>query len=78
MSQNNLIFVYLYITMNMARDRFDIKEKEGVSLMTDAVVIIDKFTGVNYLYVQRGYGGGLTPLLDSEGKPIISKEDMWK
>ena len=77
MSQNNLIFVYLYI-MNMARDRFDIKEKEGVSLMTDAVVIVDKFTGVNYLYVHRGYGGGLTPLLDSEGKPIISKEDMWK
>ena len=57
----------------MGKDRFDIKEREGISLMTDAVVIIDKETGVNYLYVCRGYGGGLTPLLDSEGKPIISK-----
>lgn len=26
----------------MAKDRFDIKEKEGISLMTDAVVIVDK------------------------------------
>ena len=33
----------------------------------------DKETGVNYLYVCRGYGVGLTPLLDSEGKPIITK-----
>lgn len=57
----------------MANDRFDIKEKESVNLLTDAVVIVDKVTGVNYLFVHRGYGGGLTPLLDSEGKPIITK-----
>jgi hypothetical protein len=57
----------------MGKDRFDIKEKEGVTLFTDAIVIIDKETGVNYLYVCRGYGGGLTPLLDSDGKPIVTK-----
>ena len=61
----------------MGTDRFDIINKEGISLMTDAVIIIDKETGVNYLYVCRGYGGGLTPLLDSEGKPIITK-DFYK
>lgn len=61
----------------MANDRFDIKEKEFVSLMTDAVVIVDKETGVNYLYVCRGYGGGLTPLLDSNGKPIVT-HDCYK
>ena len=33
----------------MAKDRFDIKEKEGVSFGTDAIVIVDKETGVNYL-----------------------------
>lgn len=33
---------------------------------------IDKETGVNYLYRQSGYSGGLTVLLDSEGKPIIN------
>lgn len=33
---------------------------------------VDKETGVNYLYRQSGYSGGLTPLLDREGKPVIS------
>ena len=33
---------------------------------------VDRQTGVNYLFVQSGYAGGLTPLLDREGKPIIS------
>ena len=62
----------------MAKDRFDIKEKEGLSLMTDAVDIVDKETGVNYLFVHRGYGGGLTPLLDADGKPIVTKGDCQK
>ena len=33
---------------------------------------VDKETGVNYLYYSSGYGGGLTVLLDKEGKPIIT------
>ena len=62
----------------MGKDRFDIKEREGIGLMTDAVVVIDKETGVNYLFVHRGYGGGLTPLLDADGKPIITKDGYRK
>lgn len=62
----------------MSKDRFDIKEKEGVSFMTDAIVIVDKETGVNYLFVCRGSGGGLTPLLDANGKPIITKDGYKK
>jgi len=62
----------------MGSDRFDIKEKTGINIMTDAVVIVDKETGVNYLFVQRGYGGGITPLLDSDGKPIVTKEDHYR
>ncbi len=34
---------------------------------------VDKETGVNYIYRQSGYSGGLTVLLDSDGKPVISK-----
>ena len=34
---------------------------------------VDKETGVNYLYASQGYSGGLTVLLDSEGKPVITK-----
>ena len=35
-------------------------------------IIVDKVTGVNYLFVQSGYAGGLTVLLDRDGKPVIS------
>ena len=63
---------------NMSKDRFDIKERENVGILTEASVIIDKETGVNYLFVHRGYGGGLTPLLDAEGKPIITKDGYKK
>ena len=33
---------------------------------------VDKETGVNYIYRQCGYGGGMTPLLDASGKPIVT------
>ena len=33
---------------------------------------VDTETGVNYMFQQGRYAGGLTPLLDREGKPIIS------
>ena len=33
---------------------------------------VDTKTGVNYFYHQSGYSGGLTPLLDASGKPIIT------
>ena len=33
---------------------------------------VDKQTGVNYLYHFAGYGAGLTPLLDRDGKPVVT------
>ncbi len=33
---------------------------------------VDRETGVNYIYHSGGYGGGLTVLLDREGKPVIT------
>ncbi len=33
---------------------------------------IDTATGVNYLYLAEGYSGGLTPLLDRDGNPIVT------
>ena len=32
---------------------------------------VDRETGVEYLFHVSGYAGGLTPLLDRDGKPII-------
>lgn len=36
-------------------------------------IVVDKETGVNYLFIQSGYAGGLTPLLDREGKPVVTR-----
>jgi len=36
------------------------------------MILVDKETGVNYLLVSSGYAGGLTPLLDREGKPVVT------
>lgn len=51
-------------------DRFEAVYSQGTLNVME--IWIDKATGVNYLYHQSGNAGGLTPLLDREGKPIIS------
>ena len=33
---------------------------------------VDKETGVNYVFHASGYAGGMTVLLDREGKPVVS------
>ena len=40
--------------------------------MTTTEIWVDKETGVNYLFHACGYAGGMTPLLDRDGKPIVS------
>ena len=35
-------------------------------------ILVDSQTGVNYLYAASGYGGGLTVLVDRDGKPVIT------
>ena len=32
----------------------------------------DTATGVNYLFRSEGYAGGLTPLLDGQGRPVVT------
>lgn len=49
-----------------------------MNLLTETMVIVDNVTGVNYLYVGRGSGGGLTPLIDADGKPIVTKDGYKK
>jgi len=33
---------------------------------------VDTETGVNYVFCKDGYAGGLTPLLDQDGKAVIT------
>ena len=39
---------------------------------TQQRVLVDRKTGVNYLWTASGYAGGLTVLVDAEGKPIVT------
>ncbi|WP_273092560.1 DUF6440 family protein [Clostridium thermopalmarium] len=54
----------------MSKKRFEVIHKEGS--LSGCKIIVDTETGVNYLFAWDGYAGGLTHLLDKEGKPIIS------
>ena len=33
---------------------------------------VDRKTGVNYLFTAAGYAGGLTPLLNRDGTPVVT------
>lgn len=54
--------------------RFEIVYQEG-GFMGAKTIYVDKETGVNYLFIVSGYAGGLTPLLDAEGKAGHHKRD---
>lgn len=36
------------------------------------MIFVDRQTGVNYLFIQSGYAGGLTPLLNRDGTPVVT------
>ena len=40
--------------------------------MGSVTILVDKQTGVNYLFAQSGYAGGLTPLLNADGTPVVT------
>ncbi len=50
--------------------RFEKIYAQGMANVTE--IWVDRETGVNYLYHASGYSGGLTVLLDREGRPVIS------
>ncbi len=43
--------------------------------LTGTEIWVDLKTGVNYIYHFAGYSGGMTPLLDRDGKPVITPPD---
>ena len=58
------------LIMGKERDRFEKVYSQGTLNVTE--IWVDKETGVNYMFHASGYSGGLTPLLDREGKPVVS------
>ena len=43
--------------------------------MGTVAIWVDKETGVNYLFQQNGHAGGLTPLLDKDGRVVVTPID---
>ena len=56
-------------------DRFVIIHKEGSQIKDEGFrqIMVDKETGVTYLLWKAGYGSAITPLLDADGKPVITR-----
>ena len=51
-------------------DRFEKIYSQGT--MNVMEIWVDRETGVNYVFHALGYAGGMTPLLDRDGKPVVS------
>ena len=49
--------------------RFEKVYSQGVGSIE---IWVDKETGVNYLFHASGYAGGLTVLLNKDGKPVVT------
>ena len=52
--------------------RFVKTYKEGALGGNGFEIWVDTQTSVNYVWRESGYAGGLTVLLDREGKPVIT------
>ena len=50
--------------------RFEKIYSQGAVNVTE--IWVDKETGVNYIFHASGYAGGMTPLLDRNGKSVVT------
>ena len=57
----------------MDEKRFVKTYSQGGFVNSIMEIWVDRKTGVNYLFTQSGYAGGLTPLLGPDGKPIVTR-----
>ena len=51
-------------------DRFKKVYSQGTLNVVE--IWVDTETGVNYLWHREGNAAGLTPLLDKDGKPVVT------
>lgn len=59
-------------------ERFEKIYSQGNGFTDLIQILLDRETGVQYLYRQTADGAGLTVLLDSQGKPVIGRPGrLW-
>lgn len=63
------------LSQSASKGRFEFLEHGGYSTHID--IIVDRYTGVNYLLVKNTNAAGglsITPLIGEDGKPIVTKD----
>ena len=55
------------------RNRFEITYSQN-SFGSTIEILVDRETGINYIWRRSCNAGGLTPLLGTDGQPVISQE----
>lgn len=53
-------------------NRFIVTYKQGGFSNPGVKILVDRQTGVNYLWAECSHAGGMTVLLDRDGKPVIT------
>ena len=56
----------------MAEEKRFIKTYSQGGFSRTMEIWVDRQTGVNYICTQNGYSGGMTPLLNRDGTPVIT------
>lgn len=54
-------------------ERFRKTYQQGMVTVTE--IWVDTETGVNYVFHRDGNAAGFTPLLDKDGKPVVTQVD---
>jgi len=57
--------------MKTKNERFIIIQEDKQSFAVSTRILKDKQTGVLYMFHSEGYAGGLTVLVDKDGKPLV-------
>lgn len=61
---------FMEVNKMFKEERFEKVYSQGTVNVME--IWVDKETGVNYVFHASGYAGGMTPLLDRDGKPVVS------
>lgn len=49
--------------------------EDGGVFGPESSLVADRKTGVTYLIIRNMFGTGITPLLDKDGKPVITEPE---
>lgn len=60
------------------KDKRFVKVYSEEGAFASTKILVDKQTGVNYLFHASGYAGGLTPLLKADGTPVVTVVPRWE